>query len=149
MQQHQPPGDRLVQSLLNYFQEMLKFCHDYNGIQLRSSTIARIKSNLKNIHNVLQWGLKQKQPTLSNSIYCVCYFSQFNEFNMQVQTPLMSQIQDLLPQLNDHRLKAYFLIESIRTWRYYPTSDAEALASQVVELFKDFDDPNLRCGLSV
>jgi hypothetical protein len=67
---------------------------------------------------------------------------------MQVQTPLMGRIQDLLPQLNDHRLKAYFLIDSIRLWRYYPISDAETLASQVVELFKDFDDPDLKCVLS-
>ncbi|KAJ7300622.1 P-loop containing nucleoside triphosphate hydrolase protein, partial [Mycena albidolilacea] len=113
LQQHQPPGDHLVQSLFKYFQEMLKFSRDYMGTQSSSSTITQIKSNLTNIHNVLQWGLKQKQPTLSNSIYCVCYFSRFSEVNIQMQTPLMGQIQDLLPQLNDHRLKAYFLIESI------------------------------------
>ncbi|KAJ7803770.1 hypothetical protein B0H14DRAFT_3154322 [Mycena olivaceomarginata] len=132
LQQHQPPGDHLVQSLFKYFQGMLKFYIDYMGTQLSSSTIPRIKSNHTNIQNVLQWGLKQKQPTLSNSIYCV-------------QTPLMGQIPDLLPQLHDHQLKAYFLIESIRLWQYYPISDPEALASEVVELFKDFDDPDLKC----
>ncbi|KAJ7857982.1 hypothetical protein B0H14DRAFT_2578149 [Mycena olivaceomarginata] len=57
----------------------------------------------------------------------------------------MSQIQDILLQLNDHRLKAYFLIESIDLWRNYPISYPEALTSQVVELFKDFDDPDLKC----
>jgi hypothetical protein len=145
LQQHQPPGDHLVQSLFKYFQEMLKFYIDYRGTESSSSTIPRIKSNLTNIQNVLQWGLKQKQPTLSNSIYCVCYFSRFSESNMQVQTPLMGQIQDLLPQLNDHRLKAYFLIGLIQLWRYYLISDPEALASQVMELFKDFDDPDLKC----
>ncbi|KAJ7698438.1 hypothetical protein B0H14DRAFT_3528930 [Mycena olivaceomarginata] len=62
---------------------------------------------------------------------------------MQVQTPVMGQIQDLLPQLNDHQLKAYFLIESLHLWN--PISDPEALASQVMELFKDFDDPDLKC----
>jgi hypothetical protein len=41
------------------------------------------------------------------------------------------------------------LIESIRLWQYHPISDPEALASQVVELFKDFDDPDLKCVLSV
>ncbi|KAJ7305583.1 hypothetical protein DFH08DRAFT_902759, partial [Mycena albidolilacea] len=131
LQQHQPPGDHLVQSLFKYFQEMLKFSRDYMGTQSSSSTITQIKSNLTNIHN-------QKQPTLSNSIYCVCYFSRFSEVNIQMRTPLMGQIQDLLPQLNDHRLKAYFLIESIHL-------DPEALASQVVELFKDFNDPDLKC----
>ncbi|KAJ7788823.1 hypothetical protein B0H14DRAFT_2627878 [Mycena olivaceomarginata] len=61
--------------------------------------LPRIKSNLTNIQNVLQWGLRQKQPTLRSSTYC---------------------------------------------WQYYPVSDPEALASQVVELFKDFDDPDLK-----
>jgi hypothetical protein len=149
LQQHQPPGDRLVQSLFKYFQEMLAFFMEYMGTQSISSTVPQLKSNHTNIQNVLQWGLKQEQPTLSNSIYCVCYFSRFSELNMQVQTPLMGQIQNLLPQLNDHQLKAYFLIESIRLWQYYPISDPEALASQVVELFKDFDDPDLKCVLSV
>ncbi|KAJ7321318.1 P-loop containing nucleoside triphosphate hydrolase protein, partial [Mycena albidolilacea] len=145
LQQHQPPGDHLVQSLFKYFQEMLKFYIDYMGTQSSSSTISRIKSNLTNIENVLQWGLNQKQPTLSNSIYCVCHFSRFSGHNMQVQTPLMGQIQDLILQLNDHQLKAYFLIESICVWPYHPISNPEPLASQVVKLFKDFDDPDLKC----
>jgi hypothetical protein len=119
LQQHQPPGDCLVQSLFKYFQEMLGFYVKYMGTQSIFSTIPKLKSNYTNIQNVLQWGLKQKQPTLSNSIYCVCYFGQFSKLNMQVETPLMGQIQDLLPQLNDHQLKAYFLIESIDSTRLY------------------------------
>jgi hypothetical protein len=128
---------------------MLGFYVKYMGTQSLSSTVPQLKSNHTNIQNVLQWGLKQKQPTLSNSIYCACYFSQFCELNMQVQTPLMAQIHDLLPQLNDHQLKAYFLTDLIRLWQYHPISDPEALASQVVELFMDFDDPDLKCVLSV
>jgi hypothetical protein len=128
---------------------MLAFYVEYMGTQSISSTVPQLKSNYTNIQNVLQWGLKQKQPTLANSIYCVCHFSQFSEFNMQVQTSLMDHIQHLLLQLNDHQLKAYILTQSIRLWRYYPISDPEALASQAVELFKDFDDPDLKCVLSV
>jgi hypothetical protein len=119
------------------------------GTQAISSTVSQLKSNHTNIQNVLQWGLKQKQPILSNSIYSVCYFSGFSDRNMQVQTPLMGQIQDLLPQVNDHQLKACILIESIHMWWRYPIFDPEALASQVLELFKDFDDPGLKCVLSV
>jgi hypothetical protein len=149
LQQHQPPGDHLIQSLFKYFQEMLKFYTDYMGTQSSSSTISRIKSNLTNIQNVLHWGLKQKQPVLSNSIYCVCHLTQFSHSNMQVQPPLFGQIQDILPQLSDHRLEAYFSIELFRLWQYYPISDPEALASQVLDLFKHFDDPDLKCVLSV
>ncbi|KAJ7797394.1 hypothetical protein B0H14DRAFT_3157506 [Mycena olivaceomarginata] len=146
LQQHLPPSNHLVLSLLTYFQEMLNFYIEYHGTQPSSGTIARIKLNLMNIQNVLRWGLKQKEPVLSNSIYCICHLIQFSWGNMQVRSPLIGQIQDLLPQVNDHQLKAYFLIEStICLWKYHPISDPEALASQVVELFKDFDNADLKC----
>ncbi|KAJ7351502.1 hypothetical protein DFH08DRAFT_776082 [Mycena albidolilacea] len=149
LQQYQPPGDHLVRSLLKYFEEILEFYKEYSGTQSSSSMVPRIKSNYTNIQNVLQWGLKQKQLTLSRSIYCVCYLSQCSQINLQTQTPLMGQIQDLLPQLNDHRLKAYFLIELFLLWQFYPISDPEAMASQVLEHFKHFDDPDLKCVLYI
>jgi hypothetical protein len=129
LKQHQPPGDHLVRSLLKYFEEMLKFYVEYRRTQSSSSTILRIKSNLTNIQNVLQWGLKQKQPILSNSIYCVCYLTHFSDLNLQPQTFLMKKIHDLLPQLNDHRLKAYFFIESIYQAQYDPMFDPDTLLS--------------------
>ncbi|KAJ7787771.1 hypothetical protein B0H14DRAFT_3579018 [Mycena olivaceomarginata] len=132
LQQHQPPGDHLVQKVFKYFEEMLKFYREYSGTQSNFKTVLQIKSNFNNIQNVLQWGLKQKQPILSNSIYC---------------TPLMGQTQDLLTQLNDHRLKAYFLIELLNQWQSYPISDPEALAFRALEHLNYFDDPDLKCRL--
>jgi hypothetical protein len=149
LQQYHPPGDHLVHSLLKYFEEMLKFYEEYCGTQSSSSTILRLTSNFTNIQNVLQWGLKQKQPILSNTIYCVCYLTHFSNVNIQTATPLMNQIQDLLPQLNDHRLKAYFFIESIHRLQYDPISDPDTLLSQVLEHFKYFDDPDLKCVFNV
>jgi hypothetical protein len=119
LQQHQPPGDNLVQSLLKYFEEMLRFYVDYHGTQSSSSTISRIKSNLTNIQNFLQWGLKQTQPPISNTIYCVYHLSQFCYINMQTHTLLMGQVQDLLPQLHNDRLKAYIMIELLNRWGFY------------------------------
>jgi hypothetical protein len=145
LQQHRPPGDHLVQSLLKYFQEMLKFYTGYMGTQSISSTVSRIKLNLTNIQNILQWGLKQKQPTLANSIYCICYLAQFSLTNIQGQTPLISQIQDLIPQSNDHRLEVYFITELFRLWVYYKISDPGALVSQALGHFPYFDDPVLKC----
>ncbi|KAJ7350877.1 hypothetical protein DFH08DRAFT_806856 [Mycena albidolilacea] len=148
LQQHQPPRDHLIQSLLQYFEEMLKFHVDCHGTQSNSKTVAQIKFNFTNIQNVLQWGLRQKQPILSTSIYCVCYLSQFSFTNMQtLQTLLTKQIQDLLPQLNDHRLKAYFIIDVLNRWGSYPNSDFEALAFQALEHLGHFDDPDLKCKL--
>jgi hypothetical protein len=111
LQQHQPPGDHVVQKVFKYFEEMLNFYRVYDGTQSTSKTVAQIKSHLANIQNVLQWGLKQKEPILSNSIYCVCYLTHFRLFHIQAKTPLFGEVHHILPQLHDHQLKAYFLIE--------------------------------------
>jgi hypothetical protein len=68
---------------------------------------------------------------------------------MHPLTLLIGQVQDILPQLHDHQVKAYFLIELLYRWRSYSISDPEDLAFQVLELLKHFDDPDLKCVLSI
>ncbi|KAJ7829443.1 hypothetical protein B0H14DRAFT_3717557 [Mycena olivaceomarginata] len=62
-------------------------------------------------------------------------------------TLLIGQAQDILPQLHDHRLKAYFIIELLSPWGSYPNSDFEALAFQALEHLKHMDEPDLECRL--
>jgi hypothetical protein len=68
---------------------------------------------------------------------------------MHTLTPLIGQVHDILPQLHDHRLKAYFIIELLNRWPSYPISDPEALAFLALEHLKHFDDPDLKCVLSI
>jgi hypothetical protein len=128
---------------------MLKFYREYSGTQSISKTAPQIKSHFTNIQNVLQWGLKQKQPILSKSIYCVCHLSIFGQANMHTPTLLIGQVQDILPQLHDHRLKAYFIIDLLSRPESYPNSGFEALAFRALEHLKHFDDPDLKCVLSI
>ncbi|KAJ7806222.1 hypothetical protein B0H14DRAFT_1575413 [Mycena olivaceomarginata] len=147
LQQHQPPGDHLVQKVFKYFEEMLKFYREYSGTESNAKTVPQIKSNFTNIQNVLQWGLKQKQPILLKSIYCICYLNHFGRTSMHPLILLIGQVQDILPQLHDHRLQAYFLIELVYRCIYVPMSDPDSLVSQALEHFKYFDDPDLECKL--
>jgi hypothetical protein len=62
---------------------------------------------------------------------------------------LIGQVQDILPQLHDHQLKAYFMIELLNKMQSYPISDPEALAFQALEHLKHFDDPDLKCVFSI
>ncbi|KAJ7854102.1 hypothetical protein B0H14DRAFT_3652247 [Mycena olivaceomarginata] len=136
LQQHQLPGDHLVQKVFTYFEQMLKFYREYIGTQLNSKTVSQIQSHFTNIQNVLQWGLKQKQPILSKS-----------HASMHPLTLLIGQAQDILPHLHDHRLKAYFIIEMLNQSISYPNSDFEALAFSALEHLQHFDDPDLKCKL--
>jgi hypothetical protein len=149
LQQHQPPGDRLVQKVFKYFEEILKFYWEYSGTQSNSKVLAQIKSHFTNIQNVLQWGLKQKQPILSKCIYCICHLNHLSLNNLHPLTLLTRQIQDILPQLHDHRLKAYFIIELLNGLGSHPIPDPEALAFQALEHLKHSDDPDLKCVLSI
>jgi hypothetical protein len=58
LQQHHSPGDHLVQNLLEYFQDLLKFYGQYKGTQSDSRTFPQITSNFANIWNVLKWGFQ-------------------------------------------------------------------------------------------
>jgi hypothetical protein len=58
LQQHHSPGDHLVQNLLEYFQDLLKFYGQYKGTQSGSRTFPQITSNFANIWNVLKWGFQ-------------------------------------------------------------------------------------------
>jgi hypothetical protein len=147
LQQHQPPGHHLVQKIFKYFEEMLKFHGEYSGTQSNYKTVALIKSHFTNIQNVVQWGLKQKHPILSETIYSICHF--YHLASMHTLTLLIGQVQDILPQLHDHRLKAYFIIELLNRSGSYPNSDFEVLAFQVLEHLKQLDDPDLKCVLSI
>ncbi|KAJ7721099.1 hypothetical protein B0H14DRAFT_587654 [Mycena olivaceomarginata] len=127
LQQYQPPRDHLVHSVFQYFEEMLKFYREYSGTQSNSKIVPQIKSHFTNIQNVLQWGLKQKQPILSKSIYCICHLHHFSFASMQILTLLIGQL--------------------LNGMGAYPNSDFEALAFLALEHLKHFDDPDLKCRL--
>jgi hypothetical protein len=62
---------------------------------------------------------------------------------------LIGQVQDILPQLHDHRLKAYFMIELLNQWGSYPNFDLKALAFRALEHLKQLNEPDLECVFNV
>ncbi|KAJ7922738.1 hypothetical protein B0H13DRAFT_2408025 [Mycena leptocephala] len=143
MQRIQPPGDHLIRPLLKHFQELLEFFMEYRGTQSSSSMVARVSSNYSNIQNVLQNRLQQGHPDLVNSIYCTCYLNHFSQHTGQGAISLLQHIRNVLPYPHDHRLEAYFIMECCNSWMY-SISNAE---SDVLEHFKEFDDPDLKCRI--
>jgi hypothetical protein len=147
MQKHQPPGDHLIRPLLKHFQELLEFYMEYQGNESSSSTVARVLSNYSNIQNVLQNGLQQGHPDLVNSIYCTCYLNNFSQRIGQGYTSLLQQIQNILPHPCDHRLETYVITEWLSSWNFNYISNPDTLASNALEHFEEFDDPELKCML--
>jgi hypothetical protein len=144
----QPPGDHLVRPLLKHFQELLEFYVDIHGTQSGSSIVARISSNFANIQNVLQNGLQQGHPGLRDSIYCICNLNVFSQRIGHGTIPLIGQVHNMLPQLHDHQLEAYFITELFDSRQYYPISDSETLVAQCLGHFGQVDDTDLKRMLS-
>jgi hypothetical protein len=147
MQKIQPPGDSLIRPLLKHLQELLEFYMEYQGNQSGSSTVVRVSSNYSNIQNVLQNGLQQGHPDLVNSIYCTCYLNNFSRRMGQGVTSLFQHIHNVLPYPCDHRLEAHFIIECLNS-QIYSIPNLEALTSEALEHFKEFDDQDLKCMLA-
>ncbi|KAJ7907775.1 hypothetical protein B0H13DRAFT_2499871 [Mycena leptocephala] len=71
---------------------------------------------------------------------------EFSQHNGQGPTFLLQQIQNILPHPCDHRLEAYFITECIDSWGLHSISSGDTLASEALEHFKEFDDPDLKCN---
>jgi hypothetical protein len=144
MQKIQPPGDHLIQPLLKHFHELLEFYMEYRINQTSSNTIARVSSNYSNIQNVLQNGLQLGHPALVNSIYCACYLSSFSRLMGKGPVSLLQQIHNVFPHPRDHRLEVYFIIEHLNSGIFHSISNPDTMASEALEHFQEFDDPNLK-----
>ncbi|KAJ7822585.1 P-loop containing nucleoside triphosphate hydrolase protein [Mycena leptocephala] len=130
MQKIQPPDDHLIHPLLKHFQELLEFYMEYQGNESSSSTVARLSSNYSNIHK------------------CPPEWVATSRIMGQGAISLIQQIQNVLPHPHDHRLEAYFILECLNS-RIYSISNLKTLASDALEHFKEFDDPDLKSAISL
>lgn len=143
---NQPPGGHLIQPLLKHFQALLEFYAEYYGTLTGLSTVAQISSNFANIHNILHNGLKPGHSDLKDSIYCACSLNAFSRRNGH-GTPLISQIQHILPLPRDYQLEAHFVSEMLYSWQYSPVSNLQQKISQTLEGFPLFNDTDIKCML--
>ncbi|KAJ7018205.1 hypothetical protein C8F04DRAFT_1329177 [Mycena alexandri] len=138
-----PPAEQMIQPLLKYFYELLKSSAAALGTPSGAVSINRITSNYTNIHNVLQTSIQKELSDPADVIYCTC---EFNRFSLRIgrgATLLLEDITNLLPSLEDHRLKAYLIAELVPAWGYHPTSHLDSLIVEALDHFKYFDDTDL------
>ncbi|KAJ7042260.1 hypothetical protein C8F04DRAFT_1229957 [Mycena alexandri] len=138
-----PPTHHMIQPLLKHFHELLDLYRVDVGKTSGALYIGRMTSNYTNIQNILRHGLRQGQPTLTDSIYCTCHFNRFSVTIARGTTTLLEDVTNLLPSLGDHRLQAYLIIELVQSWQLHPISHPDLLIVEASTHFKYFDDPDL------
>ncbi|KAJ7436342.1 hypothetical protein FB451DRAFT_1454801 [Mycena latifolia] len=145
MQQRYPPMPHIIQPLRQHFQELLEVYETYCGTGSVAGTVARITSNLANIHNILKNALNQDNPGLVDTIYCACHFDHFNAMSGHGQSQVMDLVPNVLPHPRHHRLEVYLATRLLATGNYTPIPIAQQLIDQALESFAYFDDPGLKC----
>jgi hypothetical protein len=148
IQKIKPPSYHLVRPLLKHFKELLELFMEYCGTQSSTATVARISSNYSNIQNILWNGAQQGHPDLVNAIYCACDLNHFSQLIGWGTIPFAGQIHNILPRPCDHRLEAYYILSFFNPVGHPSISVTETLVFEVLEHFKHFDDPDLKCMVS-
>ncbi|KAJ7892451.1 hypothetical protein B0H13DRAFT_1886794 [Mycena leptocephala] len=142
MQRFHPPDTSLVQPLLNYFQELLNLFHRYFGTLSTSGIVSRITSNFSNIQNILLNGIQNSTP---DTIYSIIHLNTFSILSGRSCIPLLDEIPNVLPRLNDHCLEVYYVTEILGTWTEQPNANIKALVDQALKNLPDLNDSDLAC----
>ncbi|KAJ7464004.1 hypothetical protein FB451DRAFT_1179844 [Mycena latifolia] len=145
IQRAHPPTAHIMRPLCQHFHELLEVYETYYGTVSNSGTVARIASNLANIHNILVKGLTPDNPDLVNTIYCACYFDHFSYLAGHGFSQVIDLIPNVLPHPRSYRLEVYFDLCLLSGYKYRPIANAQHIMDQALESFTYFDDPDLKC----
>ncbi|KAJ7495356.1 hypothetical protein FB451DRAFT_1478078 [Mycena latifolia] len=136
-----------LQPLLKHFHKLLEIYDTYVGTGSNSGIAGRITSNFANIQNILVHSLNQDTLDLANSIYCVCRFDRFSRLTGHGYSPLMNRIASILPQLRDPSLEVYFIARLFAGDGNHLITNPRHLVERALQLFPQFDNPDLKCRL--
>ncbi|KAJ6450031.1 P-loop containing nucleoside triphosphate hydrolase protein [Mycena vitilis] len=155
MMKAQPPEDNIIRPLRKYFQKLLEHYKDYSGTSGASSTVARISSNLANIQNILENGLRPDHPDLVDCIYGTCDLNRFSDVvSQEEQSLMMRKIPNIFPVPLNLRLEGYFILELLNSWEYgswlhWLPKDLDTVINQGLTHIEQCDDLDLKCGFAI
>ncbi|KAJ7457742.1 hypothetical protein FB451DRAFT_1183060 [Mycena latifolia] len=141
-----PPMAHIVKPLRQYFQELLEVYETYHGHASTAGAVARITSNLANIHNILVNGLHQHNPELVDIIYCACHWDRFSVLSGRGPSQVIDLVPNVLPHPRNHRFEVCFAIRLLNAGGFRPIPEAQNIVDQALESFAYFDDPDLKCS---
>ncbi|KAJ7794982.1 P-loop containing nucleoside triphosphate hydrolase protein [Mycena olivaceomarginata] len=128
-----PPSPQLVQPLRKHLNSLLKL---WRTPMSRVGNLApHLLSNLGNMHNVLVYGLDCDQTDIEITIQAITILNQLNIQMHRGLTPLMSRLQEMLPQINDHQLCGQFIIETFRAKWFLAIPNPDKYMEEGIEHF--------------
>jgi hypothetical protein len=147
IQKTHPAQNNFSHPLSKHYHELMELHKKYHGTISNAGVIARVSFNFANIQNVLLNCLSSDPLHLWQNIAAICELSRYSRFTSRGNLPLLEEIPNFLPQLTDHRLEAYFIMQQLTEWRYRSINQsAKKLIDLALEHFKYFDEPDMQCS---
>jgi hypothetical protein len=134
VQQFLPPSPSLIQSLRNCFHTLLELYQEYNGDQLHP-VVNEITLNPRNLHNVLQCGLHDKAPDVTETILSIISLNLFYRITRGNGTVLMNHLQPIFHGLGNSSLKIHFITEVLGSANLHCISDPMQSITEAITLF--------------
>jgi hypothetical protein len=140
VQATRPPSPHLVRPLRKYFNDLLSLWKTVRNSSSVGDLTPHLLSNLGNIHNLLMHGLDCDPADIYNTAQAIIILNQLNLVMERDPTPLMLCLQEMLPQINDHRLHGQFIIEAFSARWFHTIPDPETYMDEGIEHFRIAND---------
>jgi hypothetical protein len=147
VQKTHPAQNHIIHPLSKHYQELLRLYDKYHGTLSGAGVVERLAANFANIQNVLLHCLESDRPHLADIISSTYELNRYSRLTGRGHLPLLAHVPKFLPQLTDHKLEAYFIIEQLNGWHLDLIPNAKELINQAIEHFKYFHDPDMMCEL--
>jgi hypothetical protein len=92
------------------------------------------------MHNLLVYGLDCDPADIGDTIQAIIFLNHFNTVMNRGFTPLMPHLQEMLPQIKDHRLHGQFIIEAFRAKLLYAIPNPDKYMDEAIEHFRIVND---------
>jgi hypothetical protein len=140
MLKYHPAPSNFIDPVLNYVLNLLEVYKIQSGTMENSQIIAKIVSNLANIHHILLYALQKDHQDATRTVLCILYLNTFHLLTGQGRTSLMAHIPNILPWQTDPRLEVAYITQCLESWGSHPIANVQILVDKGLKLLSHCDD---------
>jgi tetratricopeptide (TPR) repeat protein len=131
-----PPSPQLVRPLRKYLIYLLEIYTTTYDTSTVVDLVPRLRSNLGNLHSVLQHGLGSDHTDLRESILGIIMLNGLNLNMNQGLSPLMLRLPKILSGTDDHDLQGQFITSEFDATPFYTLANPELAIEKAIEHFR-------------
>ncbi|KAJ7089087.1 hypothetical protein C8R44DRAFT_958235 [Mycena epipterygia] len=144
-----PPLPSLFRPLSKYFHVVLDLYKKYDGDAQNNTRVHQIKSNLGNLHQLLQLELHPENPDLAHVVDYILALNYFSRIMGRSGFTLMDSIPAVFPQPCDYQIEVKYIVELFAAVGSHAVTNPGLLIQQGMAHFHHLNDPVLECNFYI